>query len=184
MPDIAMPGAPAIVLPAARHPLDGIRLIDEPGRISAAVPAPASRLLLRGDAAVLSDAFGIGLPREACRAESDRSRHALWLGPDEWLLIAPAGELDGAAALAGGCAVDVSHRQAALVLQGPLVTDTLASGCPLDLHPKAFPVGMCTRTVFGKAEIVLWRREAELFHIEVWRSFAAYVHERLRVAVL
>ena len=45
----------------------------------------------------------------------------------------------------------------------------------LDLHPVAFPVGMCTRTVFGKAEIVLWRTEAEAYHIEVARSFAPYV---------
>jgi sarcosine oxidase subunit gamma len=34
---------------------------------------------------------------------------------------------------------------------------------------------MCTRTVFGKAEIVLWRTAAETFRIEVWRSFAPYV---------
>ena len=45
----------------------------------------------------------------------------------------------------------------------------------LDLHLDAFPVGMCTRTLFGKAEIVLWRTGEETFHIEVWRSFAPYL---------
>ena len=45
----------------------------------------------------------------------------------------------------------------------------------LDLDPAAFPVGMCTRTVLAKAEIVLWRRADDSFHLEVWRSFAAYV---------
>ena len=39
----------------------------------------------------------------------------------------------------------------------------------------AFPVGMCTRTLFGKAEIVLWRTAPRPFRIEVWRSFAPYV---------
>jgi sarcosine oxidase subunit gamma len=39
---------------------------------------------------------------------------------------------------------------------------------------------MCTRTVFAKAEIVLWRTSAEVFHLEVWRSFATYVVELLR----
>jgi sarcosine oxidase subunit gamma len=29
--------------------------------------------------------------------------------------------------------------------------------------------------VFAKAEIVLWRTGEEMFQIEVWRSFAAYV---------
>jgi sarcosine oxidase, subunit gamma len=34
---------------------------------------------------------------------------------------------------------------------------------------------MCTRTVLAKAEIVLWRRAHDSFHLEVWRSFAGYV---------
>jgi sarcosine oxidase subunit gamma len=34
---------------------------------------------------------------------------------------------------------------------------------------------MCTRTILGKADIVLWRTGAESFHVEVWRSFADYV---------
>ena len=34
---------------------------------------------------------------------------------------------------------------------------------------------MCTRTVFAKAEIVLWRTAADTFRVEVWRSFADYV---------
>jgi len=34
---------------------------------------------------------------------------------------------------------------------------------------------MCTRTLFGKAEIVLWRTTPDTFRIEVWRSFAPYV---------
>jgi heterotetrameric sarcosine oxidase gamma subunit len=34
---------------------------------------------------------------------------------------------------------------------------------------------MCTRTVFGKAEIVLWRTGAEEFRVEVARSLAPYV---------
>ena len=55
------------------------------------------------------------------------------------------------------------------------MTQVLAAGCPLDLDPEHFPVGMCTRTVLAKSEIVLWRRGPALFHIEVWRSFAVYV---------
>ena len=39
----------------------------------------------------------------------------------------------------------------------------------------AFPVGMATRTLLLKAEIGLWRREAERFRLEVARSFSPYV---------
>jgi sarcosine oxidase subunit gamma len=45
----------------------------------------------------------------------------------------------------------------------------------LDLDVRAFAVGMCTRTVFAKAEIVLWRTAADVFRLEVWRSFTDYV---------
>ena len=51
----------------------------------------------------------------------------------------------------------------------------LSGACPLDLDLRAFPVGMCTRTVLAKADIVLWRTGQDTFHLEVWRSFAAYV---------
>jgi sarcosine oxidase subunit gamma len=39
---------------------------------------------------------------------------------------------------------------------------------------------MCTRTVFAKADIVLWRTREDAFHVEVWRSFAGYVIGSLR----
>jgi heterotetrameric sarcosine oxidase gamma subunit len=34
---------------------------------------------------------------------------------------------------------------------------------------------MGTRTLLGKAAIVLWRTAADVFRIEVWRSFTPYV---------
>jgi sarcosine oxidase, subunit gamma len=116
-------------------------------------------------------------------------RAALWLGPDEWLLIAPpalgaalADELTTALAELPHSLVDVSHRQSAAELRGPLAATLLSAGCPLDLDERAFPVGMCTRTVLAKAEVVLWRTAAEVFRIEVARSFVAYVSEFLAEA--
>jgi sarcosine oxidase, subunit gamma len=38
---------------------------------------------------------------------------------------------------------------------------------------------MCTRTISGKATIMLSRPAPELFHIDVWRSFACYVWQLL-----
>jgi sarcosine oxidase subunit gamma len=149
-----------------------------------------ARFVFRGpEGAVqaLSEAFGVSPSREACRAVVVGERAALWLGPDEWLLLAPAEEAESIAAAVAerGSAVphslvEVSHRQTALMLSGPLAPVVLAGGNPLDLDIAAFPVGMCTRTILGKAEIVLWRTAPEAFHIEVWRSFAPYVWSFLR----
>jgi sarcosine oxidase subunit gamma len=154
---------------------------------------PAARWILRGGAdarAAAAAVLQLPIPDEACRAAAAGERAALWLGPDEWLLIAPAANADAiGAALAAALAavahslVDVSHRQVALELTTPEAALLIAAGCPLDLEPGAFPVGMCTRTMLAKVEIVLWRTGPDEFRIEVWRSFAPYVSAFLAEAV-
>ncbi|WP_206244579.1 sarcosine oxidase subunit gamma [Novosphingobium terrae] len=136
----------------------------------------------------VSERLGITLPREANRSATQDDLSALWLGPDEWLLISSEPHDGWASSVqeklgdALVALVDVSHRQVALGLDSPHVEDLLASGCALDLRESAFPVGACTRTMYDKAEVVLWRTGAHSFHIEVWRSFARYVEGLLRIA--
>lgn len=153
--------------------------------VSVALQPAGSRFSARGGpevAARIGTAFGVALPTEALRAVASAERAALWLGPDEWLLVAPAEQdvtaVSLEAALAGepGCVVDVSHRQASFTVSGAGAADALNVGCPLDLGLEAFPVGMSTRTVLAKADIVLWRTAADRWHLECWRSFAPYVH--------
>lgn len=153
---------------------------------------PASRLVLRGGPDVLAAAADVlGLPRSEtpCRAVRNGDLAALWLGPDERLLIGPADadqELDGLLqrALAGmpHSVVETSHAQAAFELSGPHAATVLNTGCPLDFDAASFPVDMCTRTVFAKAQIVVWRTEAERFRVETARSFAPYVTKILALA--
>ena len=184
MPDTIAPDRlrPQDPKPVPSGPLDDARRVVVPGRLLLQPAAAMARLALRGDALALGAAFGLALPTQPCRATQAEERSALWLGPDEWLLLGPPGTLDAGTAVPGASVVDIGHRQVGLVLDGPGAMDALAAGCPLDLHPTAFPVSMCTRTVFGKAEVMLWRRSAERFHLEVWRSFAAYVHGLLERA--
>jgi sarcosine oxidase subunit gamma len=154
--------------------------------------APAARFILQGGPAArraAGDAFGVALPEDACRANAMGDRAALWLGPDEQLLLAPAWDAETIAtqlesALSGipHSLVDVSQRQVALQVNGSGASELLNSGCPLDLDPAQFPPGMCTRTIIGKAEAVLWRKAAAEYHLEVWRSFAGYVVDWLREA--
>jgi sarcosine oxidase subunit gamma len=60
-------------------------------------------------------------------------------------------------------------------VSGPHAATILSGACPLDLDLSEFPVGMCTRTVLAKGDIVLWRTGEDSFHLEVWRSFSGYV---------
>ncbi len=93
---------------------------------------------------------------------------ALWLGPDEYLVFS-----DEAPRLAATSIVDVSHQTVGIRLSGPRAAWCLNALCALDLDE--FPDNGCTRTLFGKAEIVLWRLGHATFQIEVARSFAPYV---------
>ena len=69
----------------------------------------------------------------------------------------------------------MSDRQTGIEITGPNAAAALNAGCPLDLDPEAFPVGMCTRTVLAKSEIVLVASTAPAtFRVEVSRSFAMY----------
>ena len=144
---------------------------------------PAARYAFYGDAAARSallPAWGVEFSEEPCRAHTHGDRATLWLGPDEYLLIDRA-EATSLAALEHSlreiphALVDISHRQFSLEVAGPHAAMILNGACPLDLDADAFPVGMCTRTVLAKAEIVLWRTQPDTFHLEVWRSFAGYV---------
>jgi sarcosine oxidase, subunit gamma len=133
--------------------------------------------------------FGAEPPSELGPAGEGKGRAALWLGPDEWLLIADGADVpaisDVLESVLEGTAhslVDVSRRQIGLIGSGPAAARVLNAGCPLDLDLKAFPVGFATRAVFDKVEIVLWRRAETTFHIEIWRSFAPYLAASLAEA--
>ena len=165
-----------------RSVLDG-RALPSITRAKATALPFATRLILRGGADVVSpvaEAFGVAPTTKPLGSADSGERAALWLGPDEWLLIAEDGadvqaKLEAALGGVFHSLVDVSHRQVGLSVEGPGAARLLAAGCPLDLDLRAFPVGMSTRTLMVKAEIGLWRREENVFRIEVLRSFAPYV---------
>ena len=147
-----------------------------------AVPS-AIRLIVRAAPAATTAiglALGVLLGSVPNRAVRGRDRSALWLGPDEWLVLAPASdstlaERAIAAAVQTASVVDVSDRFIDIEVTGPHAAWRLNRFCALDLAPHAFPVGMCTRTLFGKVEVVLWRTASTAFHLEVARSLAPYV---------
>ena len=172
-----------MTLELRRSPLEG-RALPDTARVRAVAAPFATRFLLRGGGDVVEQvgaAFGVTPPTRPLGSASEGARAALWLGPDEWLLLAEGAPADLAATLEAALAgafhtlVDVSHRQVGVEISGPGAARTLAAGVPLDLDLAAFPVGMATRTLLLKAEITLWRRGADHFRLETGRSFSPYV---------
>jgi len=135
----------------------------------------------------LTEAIGARPPTEPNTAivSDDGTRHVLWLGPDEWLVLsepdtAPALErtIRGAIGDAHGAVVDVSANRTTLAVSGPRARELLAFGCSLDLDERRFKPGRCAQTMLARANVIVvpvGPASEPSFRILVRPSFAAYL---------
>lgn len=160
-------------------PLGQKRLANENAYIRAAAPAARASLRASGDGVkLLEAAMGFDLPKAPKATMERKGVHALWIGPDEWFVYGPDDpgfmtRFDGLPDSAA--AVDVAHRNTAILISGSSAYKVLAAACPHDLRNDSLAVGAATRTIFGKAEIILHRTGEHDYRVECWRSFADYV---------
>ncbi|MER6423865.1 sarcosine oxidase subunit gamma family protein [Streptomyces sp. NPDC001137] len=133
-------------------------------------------------------ALGLPLPLEPDTAIRAGELTALWLGPDEWLVVGPPGserDLETRIRAAVGeepvSVTDVSAQRTTLLVSGPRARDLLAHGCALDLHPRAFGAGRCAQTTLGRTQVVLVARDepGAGFWVLVRSSFAGYLTDWL-----
>ena len=153
--------------------------------VSVAPRPPEAQWLLHcapGDAAAAGASLGIAFGTTMLRSTTSGDWHVLHLAPDEWLLVGRPGAAPIAPDIAHSL-VDISERSLGFVLSGTDARAALNAGCPLDLGDAAFPIGMCTRTLFGKVMVTLWRTGETTWRIDCGRSFAPYVAGLLALAV-
>ncbi|MBM4437822.1 MAG: sarcosine oxidase subunit gamma [Actinobacteria bacterium] len=146
-------------------------------------------LNLRGDPAApafaraVAAATGLALPLAPNTVQDSNGLAALWLGPDEWLILTPvdgehavAERLRGALGDLHASVTDASSGQTVLTVRGPSAWDVLAKGCRLDLHPRSSRPGTCAQTLVAKAATLIWPREPmPEFDLIVRRSSADYL---------
>ena len=134
----------------------------------------------------LASTLGFALPVLPNMATSHNDRRALWLGPDEWLIVGPDGEQEilGQALRDGlngtvGSIVDVSANRTMLEVGGPKARELLSHGVPIDLDARTFGPDRCAQTLLAKAQVVIERHHDEPFHLYIRSSFAHYAAEWL-----
>ena len=157
-----------------------VRLHDAPG-------APPRRAGSPAGAAVVASALGFPLPGVPNTTTGDATRRALWLGPDEWLVVGPAGDAEALEALLAGAlsrdlgsVVGLSANRTVLELRGPHARDVLAAGCSLDLHSRAFAPGRCAQTLLARAPVILEQTGDEpVYRLFVRGSLAGYLADWL-----
>jgi sarcosine oxidase, subunit gamma len=133
-----------------------------------------------------ADLAGLPLPLAANRVAVSGAARMLWLGPDEWLVVA-----DGAApellprlarAVVGRRAAlqDLSSSRIVWRLAGGHARRLLEAGCGLDLHPRAFAAGHCAQTILARVPVILDQvSDAPVYRLLVRRSYAAWLADWL-----
>ncbi len=137
--------------------------------------------------------FDVPLPTAPNTTMRSDALTAFWLGPRSWLLVAgvPSSALGGFSDFApkrdslnaiGAALFDLSASRVAYTLTGTHAAAVLASGCPLDLHPRVFPAGACAQSVFGHVNALVYKSDGTpSFTVMVARSFARDVWRALCV---
>lgn len=133
-------------------------------------------------------ALGLPLPLEPDTVVRVGDLGAVWLGPDEWLVVGRPGtqrDLEGRIRSAAGdehvSVTDVSAQRTTVLVSGARARDLLSHGCRLDLHPRAFGPGRSAQTTLARAQVVLVARDEPRagFWVLVRSSFAGYLTDWL-----
>jgi sarcosine oxidase subunit gamma len=133
----------------------------------------------------------LGLPQVPnTRAARGNHAGALWLGPDEWLVVGPPGtaasiveELEADLAGSDHSVVDVSAGRAVLRLRGAGRFELLSMGCSLDLHPRAWTSPRCAQTLVAGIAVIL-EELVDSTRVYVRPSFGDYLVDWLIDAVV
>ncbi len=160
-----------------------------PAQFSIREVAFATQVNLRLDSASLGTrvrpVLGCDLPAAANTWNAGTDCAVLWLGPDEWLVVAPDGRSEAlcaelCTALSGAhhSVVDLSANRTIIEISGSDARLALAKGCPLDLHGSAFKPPQCAQTLLAKSQMILQCVDAQpVFRVFVRASLAPYVAE-------
>ncbi|KAF0676703.1 sarcosine oxidase subunit gamma [Profundibacterium mesophilum] len=157
------------------------------------IMGPESRgmVTLRADladetiAAALGDVLPLGVPGRR-EGRHDGAKGALWMSPDELLLLC---ERDGAGALVARIGealdglhhlvADMSDARAVFTLEGEEYREVLAKLGPADMSPRGLAHGEVRRTRLGQIPAALWLRGDTRAEVICFRSVAGYLHDLL-----
>jgi len=135
----------------------------------------------------LAASLGFALPAVPNMVSSLEVRRALWLAPDEWLLVGPDGQQEAIKEAlrdvlngAFGSIVDVSANRTVVEVRGTKAGALLAHGVSIDLDQRTFGADRCAQTLLAKAQVIIERPgDEDAFRVYVRSSFASYAADWL-----
>lgn len=141
---------------------------------------------MAGAAGALGTLLGITLPERANWWEESNGLRAVWSEPDAWVVFGPAGvlqtlsrKLEDSPLAASAMMSDLTSGRVTFKISGTRAADVIASGCPIDLHPRAFRKGQSARSLLGEFAILLLKLDDSAYTITCERPFAGTVSDWL-----
>ena len=154
--------------------------------------SPIMKLDLRGKKREFFTTVGKNLnmilPTEANTSTTSDKLTAIWLSPDEWMIV--SNELvnkendkyelneilfNSISKTNLGAVIDVTDQFIQLELKGKNIYEIFSAGCPFNFNEFKEKKGSTTQTVLNHIDVILHHKEENVVNIFVRRSFAEHL---------
>ena len=157
---------------------------------------PIMKLIVRGKTKDFITAIGKNLnmilPIEANTSTSGETLTALWLSPDEWMLISndivsevsntyevEDNLINNISIVNLGAVTDVSDQFVMINIKGSKVFDLLATGSPFNFNEYKNKKGSVVQTILSHIDVIIHLTEINDVNLLVRRSFSEHLHSWL-----
>ena len=157
---------------------------------------PIMKLIIRGKTKDFITAIGKNLnmilPAEANTSTSGETLTALWLSPDEWMLIANEtiseetntyeiedNLINNISKANLGAITDVSDQFVMINIKGSKVFDLFATGSPFNFNEFKNKKGSVVQTILSHIDVIIHHTEINNVNLFVRRSFSEHLHSWL-----
>ena len=164
------------------------------GSISVKEISPVIKINLRGKKreflANVGKNLNMILPTEANTSTTSDKLTAIWLSPDEWMVV--SNELankdtnkyelyemlfNGISKTNLGAVTDVTDQFVQLELKGKNIYEIFSAGCPFNFNEFKEKQGSTTQTVLNHIDVILHNKDENIVNLFVRRSFAKHLWE-------
>ena len=154
---------------------------------------PIMKLIIRGKIKDFITTIGKNLnmilPTEANTSTSSEALTALWLGPDEWMLVSNKAISEDAntykvednlinniSKVNLGAVTDVSDQFVMINIKGSKVFNLFATGSPFNFNEFKNKKGSVVQTILSHIDVIIHLTEINEVNLFVRRSFSQHLH--------
>ena len=162
--------------------------------ISVKEVSPIMKLNLRGKKREfftnVGKSLNMILPTEANTSSSSDKLTAIWLSPDEWMIVSNETTnketnkyeindilFNSISKNSLGAVTDVTDQFVQLEITGDKIYDLFSSGCPFNFNLFREKKGSTTQTLLNHIDVIIQNKDENIVNLFVRRSFAKHLWE-------